>query len=161
VNDLFVSLIECLKEETVLCERLALLSQAQKELLVSGKTESLSENARSQEKQLFALTPIVGNRNDVLAKMAKASRVKSMTLGDALAIAPGNIAESLKKAMDDLVVAAKRMEQANQANGKLLKNALSFADFTLKVIHDGGKQRSFTASVVKEDQGSSFMNRVV
>jgi flagellar biosynthesis/type III secretory pathway chaperone len=161
VNDLFFSLIECLKEEAAVCHRLIVLIEAQKELLIAGKTEALPDNARAQEKQLFVLTPIAGTRNELLAKIAKTSRVKSMTLLDVVKSAPGEIAQDLQKAMDELNLVAKKMEQANQVNEKLLRNALSFADFTLKVIRDGGRQRSFASPVAKDGQKSSFMNRVV
>jgi flagellar biosynthesis/type III secretory pathway chaperone len=128
--------------------------------LIEGKAEVLSENARLQEKQVFALTPIVGRRNELLAKMAKLNGVKVMGLTDVLNKAPLDVVEEFKKTFLELVQSGKKLGEANQSNEKLLNNALSFTDFTLNIIRDGGKQKTFMSSGAKEEKKSSFVNRI-
>ena len=160
MNELFLSLIECLKEETACYRRLSLLAEAQKQLLIERKMETLPENARLQEKQVFALTPIIGRRNELLAKMAKLNGVKAMGLTDVLNKAPLDVVEEFKKTFLELVQSGKKLGEANQNSEKLLNNALSFTDFTLNVIRDGGKQKAFMPLVAKEENRSSFVNRI-
>ena len=160
MNELFLLLIECLKEEAVCYRQLSHLAEAQKELLISGNMDTVPENVRLQEKQVFALTPIIGRRNELLAKMAKLNAVKAMGLTDVLKKAPLDVVEEFKKALIELVQSGKKLGEANQNSEKLLNNAISFNDFTLKVMQDGGKQRSFMSSAVKEDRKSSFVNRI-
>ncbi len=160
MNELFLSLIECLKEETACYRQLSLLAEAQKELLISGKTEILSENARLQEKQVFALTPIIGRRNEMLVKMAKLNGVKTMGLMDVLKKASVDVVEEFEKTLVELMQSGKKLGEANSGCEKLLNNALSFTEFTLKIIRDGGKQRSFISSALKEENKSSFVNRI-
>jgi flagellar biosynthesis/type III secretory pathway chaperone len=161
VNELIQSLIETLKKEAGHYRSLAVLAEGQKELLVAGKVESLPENVRLEEKEVFALNPLVAQRNELLAQMAKAYRVKSLSLSEALQKAPVESIEEFKKAVIELVQSAKILEEINQSNEKLLNNALSYVNFTLKIIANGGKKKAFSPSATREEETSSFVNRIV
>jgi hypothetical protein len=161
VNEFFFLLIESMKEEAICYRRLALLARDQKELLVVGNVEALSGNTRLQEKQVFALTPIIGRREETLSKIAKTFGVKKMDLNEAVKQAPAEAAENFKQALADLVQAAKELAAVNSVSGKLLDNAVAFTNFTLKAIREGGKKKSFTMAVAAEDNKPSFVNRIV
>ena len=70
MKELFFLIIESLKEEAVCYRRLALLARDQKELLIVGNVAGLAENTRLQEKQVFALTPIRGRKEEILTQIA-------------------------------------------------------------------------------------------
>jgi hypothetical protein len=161
VNELFFLLIESMKEEAVCYRRLALLARDQKELLMVGNVDALKENARLQEKQVFALTPIIGRREEVLNNMAKMSGVKKMSLNEAAQRASVEIAGGFKQALSDLVQAAKELAAINSVSGKLLENAIAFTNFTMKAIREGGKKKTFSMAVAVEDNKPSFVNRIV
>jgi hypothetical protein len=161
MNELFFLLIESMKEETVCYRRLALLARDQKELLIAGGLKGLAENTRLQEKQVFALTPIKGRREETLAKMAKEFHLKKMDLNGALKKAPADVVEDFKNTLTHLIQAAKELASVASVSGKLLDNAVKFSNFTIKAIREGGKKKSFSMSVAAEDKRSFTVNRVV
>jgi len=163
VKDLIEKLIQCLREETAHYRNISVLAGQQKEILVSGKVEVLPNNVRLEEKEVFALGPLVAQRNQLLKDMAKSMGVGTLTLTEAIQRAPIEIVEELKKAVMDLVQAARSLEDINQGNERLLKNALSYVDFTLKLVADGGKRKAFfpSATIVNEERKSSFVDKVV
>ena len=93
--------------------------------------------------------------------MAKLHRVKSLTLAGALQRAGVENIEDFKKAVLDLVRSAKSLDEVNKVNSKLLDNALSYVNFTLKIVADGGRKKTFSKSLATEEKKSSFVNRVV
>ena len=162
MNELIQSLIECLKQETAHYRRLAVLAGQQKELLMAGGMEGLPSNVRLEEKEVFALGPLTAKRDELLAQMAKLQKVKSLSLSEALQRAPVESIEEFKKAVIELVRSAKNLDEVNKTNEKLLDNALSYVNFTLRVIADGGKKRTFAPSLTTtEEKKSTFVNRVV
>lgn len=161
MNELIQSLIDCLRQETGHYRRLKLLADQQKELLVSGKVEQLSENTRLEEKEVFALGPLIAKRNELLGKMAKLYGMQKLNLTEALQKAPVEIIEEFKTAVIELVNSARQLEENNRGNEKLLQNALAYVDFTLKAIASGGKKRVFSPSTTKEENLSSFVDRIV
>ena len=161
MNELFFLLIESMKEETVCYRRLALLARDQKELLMVGNTSSMPENTRLQEKQVFALTPIIGRREEALKKLAKLMRLKKLYLSDAAKKIPAEAEAEFKKVFAELVQSAKELASINDVSGKLLENAVKFTNFTLKAIREGGKKKSFSMAAASEDKKSSFVNRCV
>jgi flagellar biosynthesis/type III secretory pathway chaperone len=162
MNDLTLSLIECLKKETEHYRRLIQLAERQKDLLIAGKVESIPENTRLEEKEVFALGPLAAERAEFLAKLAPLFGVKNLNLEEAVKKCPSGEAEELQKAAADLVQTAKRLDQINRGNGKLLKNALSFANFTLRAVKSGGKTKTFVPdATLREENRPSFVNRVV
>ncbi|HJT23782.1 MAG TPA: hypothetical protein VJ873_04360, partial [bacterium] len=70
MNELVLSLVETLNQESGHYRRLAVLAEQQRELLVAGKVDVLPENLRLEEKEVFALGPLVAGRNGLLEKMA-------------------------------------------------------------------------------------------
>jgi hypothetical protein len=161
VNELIQTLIECLKQEASHYRKLAVLADQQKELLMAGKVEVLPENVRLEEKQVFALGPLIAQRNELLGKMAKFFHLKTLNLTEALRRAPVEIIEEFKKAVIELVQSARKLEEINKSNEKLLNNALSYVNFTLKIITNGGKKKVFSPLLTREEKKSSFVNRVV
>jgi hypothetical protein len=161
VNELFFLLIESMKEETVCYRRLALLARDQKDLLMAGNTNAMPENTRLQEKQVFALSPIFGRREEMLQKLAKMMRLKKLNLIDAAKKVPSEIADEFKKVFSELVQSAKELASVNDVSGKLLQNAVKFTKFTLKAIREGGQKKSFSMAATAEDKKSSFVNRCV
>jgi hypothetical protein len=158
--ELIRSLIECMAQETLRYRRLAVLAEQQKELLIAGKIEALNENVRLEEKEVFALGPLKARRGDLLKEMAKLNGLKTLSLMEALKRSPTEIIEEFKKTAIDLVQAAKKLDEVNKINGKLLNNGLSYVGFTLKVIANGGK-RIFKPLVSLGEKKSSLVNRVV
>jgi hypothetical protein len=163
MTELIRSLIECLKKETERYRKLEVLAVQQKDLLVAGNVEALHENIRLEEKEVFALNPLVGERNELLSKIAKISGMKRIDLEGVFKKCPINQVEEFKKAVIELVQGARRLEGINKGNEKLLKNALSYVDFTLKIINDGGKKRTAypSAGLSTQEKKSSLVNRVV
>ena len=161
MNDLIQLLVQCLKDEAAHYRKLTVLADGQKDLLMAGKTDQLPENVRLEEKEVFALNPLIGKRNDLLAQMAKGYRIKTLSLAEAIKRAPVELVEELKSAVIELVQSAKRLEETNQTNEKLLKNALSYVNFTLKIIANGGKKKAFSPSVTLEEKTPSIINRIV
>lgn len=162
MNELVLSLIETLKREAEHYRKLAVLADRQKELLVAGKVDVLPENLRQAEKEVFALGPLTAGRNELLSKMAQAHQLKKMSLSEAIQRCPVEQAEELKTAVVGLVRSAKGLEEINQTNEKLLGNALSYVNFTLRLIRNGGKVNK-TSPVLRtpEENKPSFVNRVV
>ncbi len=161
MNELFFLLIESMKEETVCYRRLSLLARDQKELLMVGNTNAMPENTRLQEKQVFALSPIMGRREEALQKLAKMMRLKKLDLIDAAKKVPIEMVDEFKKVFTELVQAAKELASVNNVSGKLLQNAMKFTKFTLKAIREGGQKKSFSMAATTEDKKSSFVNRCV
>jgi hypothetical protein len=161
VNELYFLLIESMKEEMVCYRRLALLARDQKELLLVGNTDTMPENTRLQEKQVFALSPIIGRREEALQKLAKMMRLKKIDLIDAAKKVPVEIGDEFKKVFAELVQSAKELASVNDVAGKLLQNAMKFTKFTLKAIREGGQKKSFSMAAMAEDKKSSFVNRCV
>lgn len=161
MNELFFSLIESMKEEAACYRRLALLARDQKELLIAGNLKVMPAHTRLQEKQLFALPPIVGRREEILAKLAKLFRVKKIDLKGAVKNAPAEVAEDLKKTLVDLTRAAKELSVVHDLSKKLLNNAVKFTKYTLKVVREGGKKKSFSVVAGMVEKRSSGFNYVV
>ena len=161
MNELFIHLIESMKDEAACYGRLTLLTHEQKELLIAGRANELAENTRAQEKQVFALTPIIGRRNDVLAQLAKMNGLKKAELNSIIEFAPVETKEELKKAFVFLTESAKELSKAQSLSGTLLDNAMKFTQFTLKAIRESGKKKPFSMPVTPEAQLPSFVNRVV
>lgn len=161
MNELVLSLIESLKKEAGHYRRLAVLAEQQRELLVAGKVEALPENLRLEEKEVFALGPLVAERNGFLEEMAKTSQMKTMGLVEALEKCPADQAVDLRKAVAELARSAKKLEEVNRINEKLLGNALSEVNFTLRLIRSGGKAKTLTAPRTAEEKKPSFVNRII
>jgi len=161
MNELIQPLIDCLKEETIRYRKLVELANQQRDLLVSGKTDLLPENVRLEEKEVFALGPLIAKRNELLAQMGMAYHLKTLSLTEALQKAPVEFIEDFKKAVIELIQSAKRLEETNQGNEKLLQKAVSYVNFTLKAIANGGKKQSFSPSAGLEEKKSSFVDRTV
>jgi hypothetical protein len=150
-----------MKEETVCYRRLAVLARDQKELLMAGNMSALPENIKLQEKQVFVLTPVLGNRKEALTQLAKMLGVKNVDLISVAKIVPAEMAEEFNKGFAELVQSAKELASINDVSAKLLDNAVKFSKFTLKTIRESGKKKSFSMSAAGEDKQSSFVNRVV
>jgi len=161
VIELLNNLLEVLREETTRYRNLKLLAEQQRELLVAGRVESLQDNVRLEEKEVFVLGPLVAKRNELLGKLAKTHRVASIDLKEVLKRAPVEIVEDLKKAVVDLGRSARDLENVNKGNEKLLNNAMSYVNFSLKVITSGGKKQAFRPSASTEGKGPSLVDRVV
>jgi len=161
MDDLVPLLIESLNQEAGHYRRLAVLAEQQRELLVAGKVEALPENLRLEEKEVFALGPLVAGRNDILNKMAKLNLLKTMDLREALEKCPPEQAGDLRKAVAELAGAARKLEEINRINEKLLGNAVSEVNFTLRLIRSRGKARTLAAPPTAEEKKPSFVNRVI
>jgi flagellar biosynthesis/type III secretory pathway chaperone len=161
MNELIQTLIECLNQEAGYYRKLAIVADQQKEMLIAGKVEALPENVRLEEKEVFALGPLVARRNEILNQIAKLHQVKTMTLSDVLEKSPIEMIEELKKAVIELVRAAKKLEEINGSNELLLQNALSYVNFTLKVLASGGQKKSFSPMVSEVESKPTYVNRVV
>lgn len=161
MTNLFLELIESIEKESWHYRRLIELAEAQKEILVSGKMEPLNVNIRLQEKEVFALGPLTAIRTELLAKIGAATGIKKMDLKKALQAAPAEMIASAKEAAGRLVETVKRLDEVNKTNGKLLNNAVSFASFTLRLIQGSGKKSTFSPMAAREEEKSSFVNRVV
>lgn len=161
MNELIRLLIESLNEEAGHYCQLAVLADHQRGLLVAGKVDALPENLRVEEKEVFALGPLVAARNGILEKMAVLNHVKEMGFGDVLQKCPSEQVGNLRKAIVELVGSAKKLEEINQINEKLLGNALSEINFTLRLIRSGGKVKTLAAPRTVEEKKPSFVNRVI
>lgn len=159
--ELIQSFIDCLKQETECYRKLAILAERQKELLIVGDMELLKENVRLEEKVVFALGPLTAQRNQFLKQLAKLHKVPSLSLSEALQKSPVEVIEEFKKAVIDLVRSARALDEINKGNEKLLNNALSYVNFTMKIIANGGKKNAFSPSLTPGEKMSSFVNRVV
>ena len=158
---LFQELTRGLAEETECYRQLLVLAHRQKEILVSAKIEELPPNVRFEEKQVFILGPLVSRRNELLARIAKESGLKKMDLTEAMLAAPGEISDSFKETVLGLAKTARELESVNQGNDKLLKNALSYVNFTLKAISTGGRPSASRMNQAPEKPAPSFVNRTV
>jgi len=161
MKEIILELIDCLRQETARYRNLAQLAGQQKDILVAGRVETLPAHVRLEEKEVFALGPLIAKRNELLGKMAKSLGLKNLSLTEALKRSPVEFIEDFKKAVIELIRSAKQLEQANKTNEKLLDNALSYVQFTLKIIANGGKKRTSYPSVKVEENKSTFVNRVV
>jgi flagellar biosynthesis/type III secretory pathway chaperone len=158
----FRELMGCLRGEAARYLSLLALAERQKEILIEGKVEDLPENVRLEEKELFALGPLTASRRELLGKIAGFHQRKSVSLEQALNLAPAEVAGDFREAAGELVRAAKRLEQANAGNEKLMGKALSYVNFTLEAIRSGGKKKSFVPSAaLREENKPSFVNRVI
>lgn len=161
-SDLFKELADRMNEEAECYRQLVVLAGRQKELLVAAQIQELPVNVRLEEKQVFILGPLVSRRNELLQEIAKSLGMKTMSLSQAVEKAPEDVAKRFRESVLALVDSAKRLESVNQGNDKLLKNALSYVNFTLKAISAGGRP----AVAARMDKGiekpaSSFLNRKV
>ncbi len=157
----YQKLVAELKNERACYTRLASLASEQKQFLVSGELDKVADNLKRQEKEVFALSPLLGERNDLSDVLGKAHKISNATLAQIIQNAPLEIIEELKMAVIDLVRSAKELEDINQGNEKLANNALSLADLTLKALVGKGRSNSGSPSPKKEEAKSSFVNRVV
>ncbi len=161
MSELIQSLVESLRQEAGHYRRLAALADQQRELLVAGKLESLPGNLRLEEKEVFELTPLVAARNGFLDKIAKTLGMEKIGLGEALEKSPADQAGELRAAVTELVRSARRLEEINRLNEKLLGNAMAEVKFTLRVIRNGGKAKSPAIPGAPEGNKPSYVNRVV
>ena len=160
--ELYQDLMASLKQEAGHYRNLSILAEQQKDLLIAGKTEALPANVRLEEKEVFSLGPLVAGRNEWLQKIAKALKLKKITLSGAMEKAPAEIAQPFREAVVNLVKNARSLEEINSGNDKLLKNALTYVNFTLKAIAAGGRPKKMMAAESAEQKPvSSFVNRVV
>ncbi|HJT24060.1 MAG TPA: hypothetical protein VJ873_05755, partial [bacterium] len=97
----------------------------------------------------------------LLEKMAKLNHRKTMGLGEALENCPQELSENLRKAVGELAGSAKKLEEINRINEKLLGNALSEVNFTLRLIRSGGKAKTLAAPPTVEEKKPAFVNRVI
>ncbi|HVM33109.1 MAG TPA: flagellar protein FlgN [bacterium] len=158
---LFQELMKVLSEEAGCYRQLSDLARRQKEILVAAQMEDLPVNLRHEEKQVFLLGPLVAKRNELLGKIAQAAGAKKMDLSQAILAAPGEVAEAFQETALGLAQAARELEALNQGNEKLLKNALSYVNFTLKAIASGGRPSAAQMKAGYEKPAASFVNRTV
>ncbi|HVZ81937.1 MAG TPA: flagellar protein FlgN [bacterium] len=156
-----LSLIEAIEKETVHYRRLTELGEAQRGILVSGKMEPLNENIRLQEKEVFALGPLVSARVELLEKMGRQTGQTKLDLKEALRLAPAGLSGRMREVVGRLLDAVKKLDETNRVNGKLLGNAASFASFTLEAIRGTRKKSTFSPMAKTESEKPSFVNRVV
>ncbi len=161
MNDLVLKLVDELKRERGCYQRLASLAAEQKQFLIAGDLQKLGVNLKKQEKEVFALSPLLGERNDLIAALGKELRLSNPTLEQIVKKAPIEVVEELKKAVIELVQSARELESINKGNEKLAHNALSLADVTLKALVGKGRTQATAPSAKPAGQGSSFVNRVV
>jgi dsDNA-binding SOS-regulon protein len=164
MEEIIRSLIECMQQEADTYRRMAVLADRQRELLVEGKVSVLPENLRLVEKEVFALNPIIAARKELLARMAKAFHLKNMDLADALERIPVQQAGNFKTALRDLSQSAKKLEEIDKINEKLLGNALTEVKYTLRLIHGARGARNTKGLPVpgmKEESKPAFVNRVI
>jgi hypothetical protein len=159
--ELYQRLVDELKKEKACYMRLLSLTSEQKKFLISGDLDKVAENLKKQEKEVFALSPLSGERNDLLAAFGKAHRLSKATLAQVLQKAPLEIVEELKTAVIELVHSARELEAVNQGNEKLAHNALSLADITLKALRGRGRDKASFPAGKKAEAGPSIVNRVV
>jgi hypothetical protein len=150
-----------MKEEAACYSRLSFLAREQKELLIAGNVPAMPVNTREQEKQVFALTPIIGRREEILAKLAKMMSVKKIDLKEAAAQAPAELKMAFEEQLSNLVHAAKELSGAQSLSEKLLDNAMKFTQFTLKAVRESAKKKPFMTTVTAEASAPSFVNRIV
>src|ERR1035441_527652 len=159
--ELYLKLIDELKREKACYLRLTSLTLEQKECLILGDVNKVAENLRKQEKEVFALSPLLGERNDLISILAKSLQLAESSLAVVLKKAPMEIVEDLKKATIELVQTARELETINQGNEKLAHNALSLADVTLQALASKGRPKSAGPMAKNAQVESSFVNRVV
>jgi len=161
-SDLFRELADGMNEEAGCYRQLVILAGRQKELLVAAQIQELPVNVQLEEKQVFILGPLVSRRNELLQEISKSLGMKTMSLSQAMEKAPEDVAAGFRKSTLALVESAKQLEAVNQGNDKLLKNALSYVNFTLRAISAGGRP-SVAARLDKgvEKPVSSYVNRKV
>lgn len=167
MEDIIRSLIEHMQQEADTYRRMAVLADRQRELLVEGKVSVLPENLRQVEKEVFSLNPIIAVRKELLARMAKALHLKNIDLTDASKSIPEQQAGDFKTALKDLSQSAKRLEEINKINEKLLGNALTEVNYTLRIIHGTRgargerKMKGLPVPQMKEESKPAFINRVI
>ncbi|HET9869779.1 MAG TPA: flagellar protein FlgN [bacterium] len=160
---LFRELAEVMAKETECYRRLSALAGEQRDILVSSKIEALPDNVRSGEKQVFQLGPLAGRRNELLAEIGKTLGVKKMDLAQAIQAAPGEVSEVFRESALLLAKTARELEALNQGNDKLLRNALSYVNFTLKAVRTAGRPSAARAGAEKPQTQAApaFVNRTV
>ncbi len=144
VSDPFAELIEVLHREAARYRELAKLAGEQKEVLISGKLESLPGNVKRQEKEMFALGPLGDERMKALKTAALALRISKPTLQEVTDRCPVESREALKSAVREVVEAARALDAGNKGNAKLLENAVSYVNFTLEALQGKGAGKTPT-----------------
>ena len=162
----YIDLMEGLKKEAVCYLRLCELGEEQKEILVAGDLSRLPENVRLSEKEVFALGPLASSRAVAVGAIGREWGLSSPSLAVIAERVPGEVRSEFQNAVREVVEAARKLDDVNRSNEKLLENAVGYVNFTLKALSDEGRPktvytpeslRSLSANV----QAASTLNRVV
>lgn len=148
----YQELMEGLKKETARYRRLVELGEVQRTLLVAGDMAKLPENVRMIEKEVFALGPLSAERAKWIEKLAGS---KKATLDTVVKKAPEAVRDELKDCIREVVEAAKKLDEVNRGNEKLIENAVDYVKFTLNALKDGGKSIPAAASMSPKTPGSA------
>jgi hypothetical protein len=124
-----------LNEEREHYELLCLLAEEQKKILIAGQVEKLTANVQLQEKEIFKITPLAQERKEILDRIAKQLKKSNFALENCMTDEWEESSSQLKEAIRMLVQQVRRLEVLNRGNEKLLKNALGYVQFTLKVLN--------------------------
>lgn len=166
VTELFQRLIDGLKEETVHYDRLVGLGEEQKEILVAGDLPRLSDNVRRSEKELFSLGPLTKSRAEVLGQIGTSLGLKDASLAAVSEKAPEQVKTNFDDTVSGVAVAARRLDEVNKVNEKLLENAVGYVNFTLNALSGPGNMKTTFSPEAAKPMGqsapaASMLNRIV
>jgi hypothetical protein len=162
----YIDLMEGLKKEAACYRRLCELGDEQKEILVAGELPRLPENVRLSEKEVFALGPLASSRTATIGAIGREWGLATPSLTVIAERVPSDVRADFQKAVSDVVESARRLDDVNRANEKLLENAVGYVNFTLKALSDGGRPKDvYTPESLRlmnvGTQAASTLNRVV
>ncbi len=166
VSELFQNLLDGLKKETSHYVRLFELGEEQKKILVAGDLERLPVNVRASEKEVFALGPLAASRTETLKQLGRQLGLGKPSLAMVAEKAPVEMKVEFQEVVAEVARSAKRLDDVNRGNEKLLENAVGYVNFTLNALKDGGETKPSIPSAALRLAGdvvptASILNRVI
>ncbi len=111
------------------------VSEKKRQILVSGSAAELETVTRQEEMLILQAGKLEGQRRAVGQELATAYRLEpEMIMRDLPRYAPSAEAVRLRELGDELIKIATDLQRLNQANTKLIEQALKFVNYSINLL---------------------------
>ena len=130
------NLIRVLECESRLYDQILEEAEKKTDVIVKGDISSLQETTLREQKIINELEKLNNAREQIVAQIARKTGKKpeELTVSVLAELFPGDKANKLKSIRDNLMETIGKLKARNDANQKLIQNAIEYINFSLNLI---------------------------
>lgn len=129
-------LIEILKMESLLYEKLLKLSHHEQNLLITGNVAELENKVKEKEELIYKVKEIDRERQEVMEEISLKLNVnvKELNVSKLQKMVSEPLTSQLKSAQERILNLIAQLSEVNETNTELIRNSLEYIDFTLNLL---------------------------